>query len=115
MMVKALSGSGRFMSIFLIRLFSCRISLRPKCAGAILLTGLVALGACRSSEPRPQERRDADTAAGKLGQAAHKAVVEANKDAKAVGRQINKAAREAHAGWNEEARKEAARKDEAKK
>ena len=77
--------------------------------------GLLVLGACRSSESRPQDRRQADTAAGKLGQAAHKAVVEANKDAKAVGRQINKAAQEAHAGWNEEARKEEARKEAARK
>jgi hypothetical protein len=104
------------MSFLLFPLLSRQISLRPKCAGAILLTGLVVLGACRSSEPKPQSQRDAaDTAAGKLGQAAHKAVVEANKDAKAVGRQINKAARDAHAGWNEEARKEAARKDAATK
>ena len=104
------------MSFLLFPPWSCQISLRPKCAGAILLTGLVALGACRSSEPKPHDERDAaDTAAGKLGQAAHKAVVEANKDAKAMGRQINKAAREAHAGWNEEARKEAARKEAARK
>jgi hypothetical protein len=99
------------MSFLLFPSLSCQMSLRPKCAGVILLTGLVALGACRSSEPKPA----ADTAAGKLGQAAHKAVVEANKDAKAVGREINKAAREAHAGWNEEARKEAARKEAARK
>jgi len=91
------------------------MSVWPKCAGAILLAGLVALGACTWSEPRAQQRRDADTAAGKLGQAAHKAVVEADKGAKAVGRQINKAARDAHAGWNEEARKQAADKDQPKK
>ena len=75
-----------------------------------LLVGLLALNACGSRESAQQQHRDANTPAGKAGQAAHKAAVEADKAGQVIGRKLEKAAHEAHEGW-----KEAARKDQDKK
>jgi len=64
------------------------------------------LSACGSRQSEAERQRDANTAAGKVGQAAHKVAVEAGKASQQIGRELNKAARDAHAGWKEAARKE---------
>ena len=66
--------------------------------------------ACGSRQSEEERHRQANTPAGKLGQAAHKVAVEADKASRKIGRELGKAARDAHAGW-----KEAARKDQEKK
>lgn len=74
---------------------------------------LIALGmslACGSRQSEEERRRQANTPAGKVGQAAHKAAVEAGKASRKIGQHLGKAARDMHAGW-----KEAARKDQEKK
>jgi len=81
-----------------------------KYVGAVVLTGLLLTGACGSRESEEQRHREANTPAGKLGQAAHKVAVEANKAGKVVGQKLDKAAHDAHEGW-----KEAARKDQRQK
>jgi hypothetical protein len=66
--------------------------------------------ACGSRPSEEERHRDANTPAGKVGQAAHKVAVEAGKASRQIGRELGKAAHDAHAGW-----KEAARKDKDKK
>ncbi len=78
--------------------------------GSIVVAGLLALSACGSHESVEQRHRDANSPAGKVGQAAHKAAVEADKAGRVVARKLDKAAHDAHEGW-----KEAARKDQDKK
>jgi hypothetical protein len=57
------------------------------------------------SNESPEERhRDANTAAGKLGQAAHKVAVEADRAGRVVGQKLEKAAHDAHEGWQEASR-----------
>lgn len=67
---------------------------------------LAILSACSSRQSETERRRQANTPAGKVGQAAHKVAVEAGKATQQIGRQLDKAARDAHAGWKEAARKE---------
>jgi hypothetical protein len=84
---------------------------QSRCARAIFLAGLLlAINACNSRESQAERRRDANTPAGKVGQAAHKAAVEADKAGQVIGRKLEKAAHDAHEGW-----KEAAQKDQEKK
>ncbi len=94
---------------------SChRIAARSTYAGAIILAGLIVLNGCSiypsKEQAKEQQRRDANTPAGKMGQAAHKAAVEVGKAGAVIGQKLDKAAHDAHAGWNE-----AARKDQSKK
>jgi hypothetical protein len=84
--------------------------MRLRCALFLALAALGTSVACGSRQSEEQRHRDANTPAGKVGQAAHKAAVEAGKASRAIGRKLDKAARDAHAGW-----KEAARKDQDKK
>ncbi len=78
--------------------------------GSIFLTGLLVLSACGSHESMQERHREANTPAGKVGQAAHKVAVQADKAARVVGQKLDKAAHDAHEGW-----KEAARNDQNKK
>ena len=71
---------------------------------------LAILSACSSPQSQTERQRQANTAAGKAGQVAHKIAVEAGKASQQIGQDLKKAASDAHAGW-----KEAARKDQAKK
>jgi hypothetical protein len=73
--------------------------------GAIVLAGLITLGACNSHESEEERHREANTPAGKLGQAAHKAAIEADKAGRVVSRKLDKAAHDAREGWKEAARK----------
>ncbi len=83
--------------------------MRLLCLEILIVAGLITSGACAPQQTVEQRRHDANTPAGKVGQAAHKAAVEVDKAGRVVGRQINKAAHDAHEGW-----KEAARKDQQK-
>lgn len=63
------------------------------------------LVSCSPSESEEQRRHDANTVAGKLGQAAHKAAVETDKAGRVIGKKLDKAAHDAKEGWQEDARK----------
>ena len=75
-------------------------------AAALLVAALFGSTGCGSRETDEQRRHDANTVAGKIGQGAHRAAVEADKASRAIGRQLDKAAHEAHEGWNEDAHKD---------
>lgn len=78
--------------------------------GILLLAAFVSFGACtRSSESATQRHDDANSPAGKVGQAAHTVAVHTEKAAKVAGQKLAKAAHQAHEGW-----KEAARQDKSK-
>jgi hypothetical protein len=80
--------------------------MRLRCVSLVFAAGLITLSACGSRQS-PEERHDAaNTPAGKLGQAAHRATVEANKAGQAIGRELSQAARNAREGWKEDARKQ---------
>jgi len=64
------------------------------------------LNACGPSESPEQRHMDANSAAGKAGQAAHKVAVEAQKAGREVARKLDKAAHDAHEGWKADARKD---------
>ncbi len=82
-----------------------------KHAVTLLLAGsLVFLGACSKHETADQQRHEADTVAGKMGQAAHRAAVQADKAGRALGRQMAHAAHDAHEGWKEDAQRTKDRK-----
>jgi hypothetical protein len=72
----------------------------------ILVASLMTLSACGPHESTEERRQAADTPAGKLGQAAHRATVEADKAGRVIGRELRQAAHDARAGWKEDARKE---------
>jgi hypothetical protein len=69
---------------------------------SVLAAGMLTGAGCTSSKP-PEHRQgaDANSAAGKLGQAAHKMAVEADKAGRVMGQKLQKAAKDAHAGWKE--------------
>jgi hypothetical protein len=75
---------------------------------AILI--LAALPACGPRESEQQREHDANTVAGKIGQAAHRAAVEADKAGRVIGRQLGKAAHDARAGWQQDEHKQQDRK-----
>jgi hypothetical protein len=85
-------------------------NMQAHCAVAILCASLALSTACGPRQTEEQRHADANTPAGKLGQAARKAAVEADKAGKVLGQKLDKAAHDAHEGW-----KEAARKDQDKK
>ncbi len=84
--------------------------MQPQRLRAILFAGLLTLSACGSSEPEPERHHDANTPAGKVGQAAHKVAVETDKAGRVIGRKLDKAAHDVHEGWKEAAKKDTAGK-----
>ncbi len=84
--------------------------MRTSCLGALVILGLLSLGACAPRETEEQRRQEANTPAGKLGQVAHKAAVEVDKAGRVIGRQLDKAAHDAREGWKEDARKDTGKK-----
>lgn len=67
---------------------------------------------CGSRESANQHHEEANTPAGKVGQAAHEVAKDAGKAARVVGRQLGKAAHDAREGWKEaDAKEKAKRKD----
>jgi outer membrane murein-binding lipoprotein Lpp len=79
--------------------------MQVRVAGTLIVVGVLSLAAC-SAPPRPKTQSgNANTPAGKVGQAAYKASVEIGKAGKTIGQKLNTAAHNAHAGWNEAARK----------
>jgi hypothetical protein len=76
----------------------------------LLTTALcTTLLACHRSESENRHIKDANTPAGKVGQVAYEAAKESGKAAKVVGKELSKAAHEAHEGWKEAAEKDKAR------
>jgi hypothetical protein len=71
---------------------------------ALLLFFAAILSSCRSTESSEQRHQDANTPAGKLGQAAHKVATQADRAGKVVGRKLEQAAHDAHEGWVEAGR-----------
>jgi hypothetical protein len=69
----------------------------------LALAGFLAFASCGTHESEAQRHQDANTPAGKVGQAAHRAAVEADKAARAIGKKVDKAAHDAREGWNEDA------------
>ena len=80
------------------------MEVRTFAAGAVL-SAIIMFSSCGSSESVEQRRHDANSPAGKMGQAAHKVAVEADKAGRVVGRKLDKAAHDAHEGWKQDARK----------
>jgi hypothetical protein len=81
-----------------------------KTTKVLLMTATLAtLFSCGMSESADQHHKEANTVAGRVGQAAYGAAKETDKAAKVAGKELSKAAHEAHEGW-----KEAAQKDKAK-
>ena len=74
--------------------------------GLLSIAGLLTMTGCNYRETPEERSRDANTPAGKVGQAAHKAAVEAGKATRAVSRELDKAAHDAHEGWKEASRKD---------
>lgn len=66
--------------------------------------------ACGLRETPEQRRSEANSAAGKAGQLARKLAEQADKNGRVVGRQMMKAAHDAHEGWKEQSRKEQGKK-----
>ena len=75
-----------------------------------ILAGFLALSACAPRESEEERHREANTPAGKVGQAAHKVAIEANKAGRVIGRDLDKAAHDAREGWKEADRKDSATK-----
>lgn len=71
----------------------------------LALAAALVTASCAPSESTSERHNDANTPAGKAGQAAHKASVELDKAGRVVGRKLEKAAHDAHEGWNEDAHK----------
>lgn len=69
------------------------------------IAGMLGVASCGPHESEDQRRHDANTVAGKLGQAAHRAAIEADKAGRVIGRQLDKAAHDAHEGWKQDAQK----------
>jgi hypothetical protein len=76
----------------------------------IAVFALAAIIACGPRESEQQREHDANTVAGKLGQAAHRAAVEADKAGRVMGRQLGKAAHDAHQGWKQDEQQQDERK-----
>ena len=86
------------------RLYSACMRAIPKLLPALTL--MAALSACSLSESSDQQRKEANTPAGKVGQVAYKAAKESGKVAKAAGKELGKAAHDAHEGWKEASEKD---------
>ena len=71
----------------------------------VFVAGFVMWSGCGPRESAEQRHEAANTPAGKLGQAAHRATVEANKASQVIRRQLGQAAHDAREGWKEDARK----------
>lgn len=65
--------------------------------------------ACGKPETEDQRHHEANTPAGKVGQAAYGAARESGKVAKAAGKELSKAAHDAHEGWKEAERRQTAK------
>lgn len=74
-------------------------------AVTFLVVAALSLGACTPSESARQRHEEANTPAGKAGQAAHRVAVQLDKAAKAADRKLAKAAHDAREGWKEDAQK----------
>ncbi|MFL6414235.1 MAG: hypothetical protein ACJ74Y_00990 [Bryobacteraceae bacterium] len=80
--------------------------MRVRLLETIVIGGCLVLAGCGYRETPQERQEDANSPAGKVGQAAHKAAVEAGKAGRAIGRELDKAAHDAHEGWKEAGRKD---------
>jgi hypothetical protein len=80
--------------------------MRVQCVLLVFVAGFAMLSGCSPRESAEERHQAASTPAGKLGQAAHRATVEANKAGQAIRRELGQAAHDARAGWKEDARKQ---------
>lgn len=69
------------------------------------ITAVLMMSACSSHT----DNDAANSAAGRLGQAAHKVMKQADKAAQSMGKDLKRAARDAREGWKEEDRKSRAK------
>ena len=76
----------------------------------MFVAGFVTLSGCGPRQSAEERHEAASTPAGKLGQAAHRATVEANKAGQAIRRELGQAAHDAREGWKEDARRQHDRK-----
>lgn len=76
----------------------------------IVVAAVLTLCGCSQYEAPAQQHHEANTVAGKVGQAAHRAAVATDKAGHAVGRQLEHAAHDAHEGWKEDAQRTRDRK-----
>lgn len=83
-----------------------RTSVWRACLSTFILVTLLVFTGCGPRESEAQRNHDANTPAGKAGQAAHRAAVELDKAGRVIGQKLDKAAHDAHEGWNEDARKQ---------
>lgn len=77
-----------------------------KYINALVLAAGMLLASCGTRETSDQRHTDANTPAGKVGQAAHKVAVEADKAGRVAERKLSQAAHDAKAGWQEDAHKD---------
>jgi hypothetical protein len=78
------------------------VTVSRRILSAAALAAILSMGACTSSrESRERRNADANSAAGKFGQAAHHAADKLNKAAADANRKIDKAAHDARAGWDQ--------------
>jgi hypothetical protein len=80
------------------------VDMRQIGTGVLVLAMLGMAVACGPRETPEQRRSEANTPAGKLGQAARKAANEANKASRVISKQLNQAAHDAREGWKEAGR-----------
>jgi hypothetical protein len=73
--------------------------------GIAILAATIGFSGCESRQSGEETRRDANTPAGKVGQAAHKAVVNVDKAGRELGRKLDGVAHDMHEGWKEDSRK----------
>jgi len=81
----------------------------PRFSRLLFLTvgPILALTSCIGSHESAAERqKNADTVAGKAGQAAHAVAKQTGKAARAAGKKLGQAAHEAQDGWRESARRD---------
>jgi hypothetical protein len=71
-----------------------------------VLVGFIALTACGPQETANDRRREEQTAARKVGEAAHKASVKVDKAGREIGRELRTAAHDAKEGWKDDASKD---------
>lgn len=70
----------------------------------LLAAAAITLASCGPHETAEQRRHDANTPAGKVGQAAYYVAQKADQAGHVIGRQLDRAAHDARAGWSEAAK-----------
>jgi hypothetical protein len=100
-----------------MRTFSClkasnlKMALIRSHASVAVVAAALFLGACGGSyESSAQRQKEANSPAGKVGQAAYQVTKATGKVLKAAGKELGKAANQAREGWKESARRDREKK-----